>query len=125
MDAAELESPTVQLDTCSEFPERFEDARKRLSRSSPKDAEVLSEVLVRMAAFWTCKQQRKPFTQQPEWLAAVKKDPAAAAALLDEHLGLAAGGSSSSSSSSKRSIAVARMLKQIGGSEYSRAVYEM
>jgi hypothetical protein len=78
-------------------------------RSSPKEAEVLSEVMARMGTYEFCRRQRKPFTEQSEWLATVKKDPAAAAALLDQHLGIAGGGSSGSSSS--RSAAVARALK--------------
>jgi hypothetical protein len=83
---------------------------------------VLSEVLARIGTFFYCKKNRKPFTEQSEWLAAVKKDPAAAAALLDQHLGLATGGSSSSSNSSQRSIAVARTLKHIGRSEWASRV---
>jgi hypothetical protein len=91
-------------------------------RSSPKEAEVLTEVLVRIAAHHICTKSRKPFTEQSEWLATVKRDPAAAAALLDRHLGLAAGSSSSSSSSSQQSVAVQRALKRIGRSEWHSRV---
>jgi hypothetical protein len=91
-------------------------------RSSPKDAEVLSEVLVRIAAHHLCTKSRKPFTEQSEWLATVKRDPAAAAALLGRHLGLGAGSSSSSGSSSQRSVAVQRVVKRIGRSEWHSKV---